>query len=466
MKVSFTTTSKSIRQWVVLLIGGLIVTGIFVGPAHAQRWGDGSYEGFFQNIKINRLSDAFRYSPSSQFAPADGEVNLNWIDQQRLKVVKVTKLDNEGKGTLRHALEQQTGPRLVVFEVGGVIDLKGHMLTIPKGHGNVIVAGQTAPDPGITLIRDAMAVKGHNVILQHLRIRPGTDIVHEGEEPESEGHAVDALWVGGHYDTGNHIVDHCTVTWGSDEVLSTAVLELVEDGKDLGPGKRPHVTISNTIIADGLADTDLHPENRHDKGSLLYGALDYSVMGNLYANVEVRPPFLGRYGGSDAAIVNTLIHHVERGIQLDTNGLMRVALVGNEFTMEPRHYNLRKYSDYDPTDKLFMHDNEYSKLLHKDAWEIVDQPPIARKNIVPLPRKQVIAHHVQTVGARPAGRTRLDRRVINQVKQGEGRYIDSQEDVGGYPTLKPSRRRLDVPADPASRGIWLYRQTWEVEHRD
>ncbi len=89
---------------------------------------------------IERLSDVFRYSPSSEFAPGDGGVCLDWVDDGDFEVIKVTTLSNEGEGSLRWALKEKNGHRLVVFEVGGVVDLEGESLSIMPGHGNVIIA--------------------------------------------------------------------------------------------------------------------------------------------------------------------------------------------------------------------------------------------------------------------------------------------------------------------------------------
>src|SRR5688572_2861363 len=61
------------------------------------------------------------------------------------KVLRVTTLAADGPGSLRAALEA-TGPRLIVFEVGGVIDLRGQTFVLRNPH--VTIAGQTAPDPG------------------------------------------------------------------------------------------------------------------------------------------------------------------------------------------------------------------------------------------------------------------------------------------------------------------------------
>jgi len=76
-----------------------------------------------------------------------------------------------GKGSLGACLRVK-GPRLIVFEVGGLINLEGKGLTIEDP--DVFIAGQTAPEPGITLIRGGLAIESDRTVLQHLRVRPET----------------------------------------------------------------------------------------------------------------------------------------------------------------------------------------------------------------------------------------------------------------------------------------------------
>ena len=430
----------------------------------APRWG---YKGM---PPIDKLSDAFRYSPSSQFAPADGGVCLDWVDEQDLQVVKVTTLANEGEGSLRWAIEK-TGPRLVVFEVGGVIDLEQKRLRVRPGHGHVIIAGQTAPAPGITIIREAFDIHAPNVIVQHIRVRSGSDI--NRDTPFTLGHRphrglLDALQIGGtHTDGGNIIVDHCSVSWGTDEVLSAVELSgnvRDRDGQykhDSGPGKRPPIQISNTMIADGLVT----PGYTRAQGSLLFRGFAHYFAGNLFANVNTRTPWIGAYGGCDAVVVNTLGHNLGWNVLegIEANGSMRVALIGNTFSDRHRSFNLDITRRDNIPKELYLHDNDYTTTPGLQHWRVLDESPVSLHNIKPLPATAVLAHHLQTVGARPAERTPLDERVIRQVKEGKSEFINSQEDVGGYPRLQSTRRELDVPTIPAELGRWLYRHTMEVE---
>src|SRR6478735_5646329 len=127
------------------------------------------------------------------------------------QIIRVTTLASDGPGSLAAALETK-GPRVIVFEVGGVIDLQMRELKITEPF--LTVAGQTAPSPGITLIRTGFDILTHDVILQHIRSRTG-----------SGGNARQGRWdpdAISTVDAYNIIVDHCSMTWAIDENLSAS----------------------------------------------------------------------------------------------------------------------------------------------------------------------------------------------------------------------------------------------------
>src|SRR4029077_2846871 len=77
------------------------------------------------------------------------------------KIIRVTNLEADGPGSFKAAIEEK-GPRIVVFEVGGAIDMKRKELNIREP--NLTIAGQTAPSPGITLIKTGLNIRASNVI--------------------------------------------------------------------------------------------------------------------------------------------------------------------------------------------------------------------------------------------------------------------------------------------------------------
>ncbi len=128
------------------------------------------------------------------------------------KVLKVTNLKSSGPGSLKWALEQK-GPRIVVFDVSGVIKLGGKFYS-PK----LTIAGQTAPGAGIT-IDGCLTFCGsrgsvmEDLIIRFIRVRPtfkgwtsGGDCIRVGgsrnKEPDKRV-----------------VLDHCSVAWSTDEAV-------------------------------------------------------------------------------------------------------------------------------------------------------------------------------------------------------------------------------------------------------
>ncbi len=195
-------------------------------------------------------------------------------------VYRVTKLTDytssasttARQGTLRHAITSATGPRTIVFDVGGTIQLLDN-LSVNKS--NITIAGQTAPGPGITL-RDytfQVTSSGSNtvsdVVVRHLRSRKG-DLTN----------SQDAAGVLGSGTTRNVILDHISASWGEDEVLSVS-------------NNATNVTVQYSNISEGLN------AEGHGYGSLIRPQVNSSVTfhHNLFANSQSRQPRLGTYDG-------------------------------------------------------------------------------------------------------------------------------------------------------------------------
>jgi hypothetical protein len=371
------------------------------------------------------------------------------------RIIRVTTLAADGPGSLRAALNE-TGPRIVVFEVGGVIDLGRS--TIALANPFVTIAGQTAPSPGITLIRGGMDIRAHDVIVQHIRIRPG-----DVGEARGGGWGEDAISTVG---ASGVIVDHCTLTWATDENLSASGPRFTGDTPDAWRvGTSHRILFSHNIIAEGLADS-AHPKFEHSKGSLIHDNVsEILIFANLYAhNVERSPLFKG---GVHGAIVNNFIydpghraiHYNLQGLEWGEQGYQRgeMTVVGNV---------MRAGNSTDPGLPMIMLGGDGDLALHERGNIAVDRwgdpapifgryttgparivrlstPTIPLLGLTPLLANHVEAYVLGNAGARPWDRDAHDVRVLANAAEGRGEIIDSQDEVGGYPHLPEARRAFD-----------------------
>jgi hypothetical protein len=368
------------------------------------------------------------------------------------QIIRVTNLSSEGPGSLRAAIET-AGPRIIVFEVGGIIDLNRRTLVAREPF--MTIAGQTAPSPGITVIRGGMDIATHDVIIQHIRIRPGSagQALHSGWDE-------DALSTLSAY---NLIVDHCTLTWGTDENLSASGPRFTGTTPDEWRAGTSHrITYSNNIIAEGLANST-HSKFEHSKGSLIHDNItDILIYGNLYAhNVERSPLFKG---GVRGAVVNNLIYNPgqravhynlmaeEWGDRAFQNGQMSV--VGNvlragpstpetlAFMMIGGHGDVDYYGrDNIAVDRIGRPLPMFGRYATGNARILqMRRAPIWPEGLEPMAATDVERYVLRNAGARPWDRDQHDIRVIADTAEGRGQIIDSEDQVGGYPVQTITRR--------------------------
>jgi hypothetical protein len=346
-----------------------------------------------------------------------------------------------------------------VFEVGGVIDLGRATLRIE--HPFVTVAGQTAPSPGITVIRGGVDVATHDVVIQHIRVRPG-----EAGAAKGGDWGEDAVSTASAY---NLIVDHCSLTWATDENLSASGPRFTgESPEDWRRGTSHRITFSHNIIAEGLAHST-HPKFEHSKGSLIHDNVsDILIYGNLYAhNYERNPQFKG---GVQGVIANNFIFNPgQRAVHYNLMALEwgdvpfetgRMTAVGNvmragistespiAFMMLGGHGDLEYHArDNIAIDRIGQPLPLLGRYASGTARIIeTEEPPVWWKGLDVLPADEVEEWVLKNAGARPWDRDGHDIRVLADVAEGRGVIIDSEADVGGYPHPE-SRRREFNPAD-------------------
>ncbi|GEM_PF-1009866 len=152
-------------------------------------------------------------------------------------------------GSLRWALQAQTGPRIIVFTVGGTISLKGTLDLVGEAGSYVTIAGQTAPGDGIQLGGWGILIKSgaHDIIIRHLRVRPTmpSTIIND---PCYVGFQKKALQIYGKANVGDShdiILDHCSFEWGLDSSVG------IRDAR--------RVTMQWCIIGEGSVYGDALP---------------------------------------------------------------------------------------------------------------------------------------------------------------------------------------------------------------
>jgi pectate lyase len=367
------------------------------------------------------------------------------------KIVRVTNLDADGAGSFKAALEAK-GPRIVVFEVGGVIDMGRRELNLREPH--VTIAGQTAPSPGITLIRTGLDVRTHDVIIRHIRIRTGVDgqAKRSGWDPDAFG-TVSASRV---------IVDHCTFSWAIDENMSASGPRF--QGRDIGEWRANtshDVTFSYNAAYEGLADAS-HPKGEHSKGSLVHdNVTNILFYRNLWAsNLERSPLFKG---GVHGAIVNNFIFNPgTKAVQYNLMALEwearpyevgRMSAVGNVLRGGPSTVTGLPFLmlggdgdlEYYGRDNIAVdrHGNAlpmFGRYGETKARLVEAKEPVSwPAGLAVLPAREVETHVLANVGARPWDRDADDIRVFFFVAEGRGQIIDDEKDVSAYPKQKETR---------------------------
>ncbi|HSV87612.1 MAG TPA: hypothetical protein VLH61_03130, partial [Bacteroidales bacterium] len=357
------------------------------------------------------------------------------------QVIKVTNLNDSGPGSLRHALEA-SGPRTVVFEVSGTIELQSR---IRIRHGNLTVAGQTAPGQGITIKGHPVQLAANNVIIRFIRFRPG----------DLAGIVLDALTG---FNRRDIIIDHCSFSWATDEVASFYDNE--------------YFTLQWSIISESL-NNSVHYKGAHGYGGI-WGGRNASFLNNIIAHHNSRNPRLNGTrenppGGIETTeLINNLIYNWgDKAIYGGEGG--RYIVAGNIFIPGPatRQANRDEILEaYAPVGQFYLRDNVIANPNNRfirAGWQNVTLPeeanegvrmkePFVPNNLHNAQRPRIQYEVLLLRAGASLRRDATDERIIEEIKGrtytfGNKGIIDSQEQVGGWPQITGGTAPIDKDND-------------------
>ncbi|ASB47755.1 pectate lyase [Alkalitalea saponilacus] len=390
-------------------------------------------------ISACSVSNSERINKTPAFPGAEGAGKYTTGGRGGMVYV-VTNLEDDGPGSFRYGVNLQE-PRIIVFAVSGNIHLKS---PLNINHGNLTIAGQSAPGEGICIKGHGLRINADNVIFRYLRMRPGD--IYPIEQ--------DALTTMRHK---NIIIDHCSMSWGTDEVFSPYNIE--------------NLTVQWCIISESLNDSH-HSKGEHGYGGI-WGGNRATFHHNLLAHHSSRNP---RFQGARS---------LEKGQQELVEFVNNVVYNwGNKaaYGGEEGHYNIiNNYfkpgpatnrselsiilEPYTPIGKFYLSGN----IVYGNE-EASEDNTLAVSTQRGGPLDELIVYESFSVSdyqirdtetafkavLKYAGvsnvRDTVDSRIIKEVKYGmatfgEGGIINSQNEVGGWPEFQYSEPLLDSDGD-------------------
>jgi len=278
-------------------------------------------------------------------------------------------------GSLRHAIASASGPRTIVFDVGGSLEL-ARPLSINKN--GLTLAGQTSPT-GVTVWGYPTSISGvSDAVVRHLRFRTGdfnvmtanpdgspTNPIGGNGNMDLLGDSADGINVANF--SNRVILDHVSASWSLDETLSVT--------------RSRNVTIQNSMISASL-NSSLHHKGEHGYGSLVRGEVTaadqaedeggYTFYGNLWAHHDARNPSFGGQqtlepGQSESErrrinvnLVNNVVFNWDsNATHRNNDGGVYANIVGNYYVNGPLSSSTRFFSASGPGNTFVYQQGNY-----------------------------------------------------------------------------------------------------------
>jgi hypothetical protein len=336
-------------------------------------------------------------------------------------ILYVDNLNDAGPGSLRAAV-LDAGPRIVVFRTAGVIALRS---TLVVTEPFLTIDGEGGPKPGILLRRHGIEVQAHDVVLRHFRIRIGDDDVRRNDRNilYAAGDGEYALY----FTEGSRrcIADHLSLSWSTNKILSTTKMS------DL-------ITVQWCILSESL--------NLEDHGyASITGGNRVSWHHNLFAHNFSRN--VRFQGAVDADFRNNVVY--DWGEKAAYGEFDRLNYVANY--LKPGPSTIQKPQLFHEgieavlPGSLFLSGNvlEGNPRVTSDNWRgtgfYFSRTSLAAAEPFPAPLVTTASAAeaydlvLREAGANLPARDPVDARVVQEVRTGTGRIVESVQEAGGWP---------------------------------
>jgi pectate lyase len=361
------------------------------------------------------------------------------------KIIYVTTLADSGVGSLRAALEA-SGPRTVLFKVAGTIVLNND---ISISQPFITVAGQSAPGEGVQIKGGMIKIRTHDVVLRYLKMRPGD--APSGSDP-MERDAVGLTGTSG-AEVYNIVIDHCSLVWGPD-IGGLSMLVNVHD-----------VTVQNSIMGEGLY-LSTHPEATLDQSGHSMSAsifqLDPNTYGNsyprkitmhhnLFTTSDHRNPVI--IGAENVDLVNNVIYNW--GQKAAHGNPRKLNLINNMFIRGPMTTGLTAWKpQLHSTTPNYFAGAVFEQgnvpigfnTIRGDPQSVYASARFSPYSIINEQSAQAAYDRiVQDVGANRPVRDSVDQRIVNNLTQRSGKFLNGSDLV--WPNLASAPTSTDGDGD-------------------
>lgn len=369
-------------------------------------------------------------------------------------VYHVTTIQDAGPGSLREGIRSANGPRTIVFDTSGTIELKSK-LVLDKSF--ITVAGQTAPGDGVALKDFTFQIKhATNVIIRYLHLRLGDE--HKGMGAKGGDDAFNTE------DVDQLMVDHCSLSWA------------IDGTHDLRRGG--NFTLQWCILSEAL-NHSLHNKGSHAMcASYREPSDNITLHHNLFSTCRDRHPTLGSandapqyivdlrnnliYNWSDGGTANfcdhfiNCVNNVWRPGPATDKRKLPIAMKGGQPSMARGHMEGNVFEGRDDLTRDNYAALDFHRWLKPDSnykyrgtladWKTAKAAELG-SNAPQTQSADQAAELVLIHAGASLHRDAVDKRVIENVRNHRGKVIDSQAEVGGWPELHSNPAPLDSDGD-------------------